>query len=563
MKIKQLILYFLISMFSLGVYAPLLVSADEVEIPVIIIDPGHGGIDGGTTAGIRTEKVYNLILAQYLSEELLQHGGFEVHLTREDNDTYLKYFPRAINIVEYDADLILSMHCNSSEYSYVNGVEAITSLIDRYAAYDLGNLILSKICNATGMKNRGVFTREDTGDSLGVYFWDSEKNWDMPGASHLKKVSDYFSINTWASKFGAPSLIIEHGYLSHSGDRETLDKDENLRRIAQAEAAALIEYYYGHTHTYSSEKVVDFPSNCTMNGTKSYRCTICGIKSETEQLPEAPDAHFLRQIGSMNSTCDKEGFIEYICQISHNLNSGGYGNTVHGHKEILPKKEHSYVTVTETQPKHGKDGARTVSCENCGNTAVIPIPGEAHTYEIVQETPPTCTRTGSKTHQCTVCGDVYSEEIPELGHQSIGTDTCSVCGLPMTGEPDTEPSETDEIPESTACPHQFEVKSHTDPTCEEDGVTVSVCTLCGAEEEKTEAKSGHYFSAEDGICMICGEKNEENTRKNPAGIFKNPLFLVIFLIVIAQAVAFLLISLLHRRKTHKSGRKSHNDIKRK
>ncbi|MBQ2120442.1 MAG: hypothetical protein II197_05745, partial [Peptococcaceae bacterium] len=46
--------------------------------------------------------------------------------------------------------------------------------------------------------------------------------------------SDYFSINTWGSKFGVPSLIVEHGYLSNSGDRALMDQDETLRKIAEA-----------------------------------------------------------------------------------------------------------------------------------------------------------------------------------------------------------------------------------------------------------------------------------------------------------------------------------------
>ena len=221
------------------------VSAETAEKPVIILDPGHGGIDGGTNLGIRNEKTYNLIISQYLREELLAHGGFEVILTREDDDLFQKFYPRAIYIVKHDADLLLSIHCNSSTYDYVNGMEAFVSLIDRYAAYDLSNLLLSKVCEVTGMRNRGIFTREDTGDSLGVYYWDSEKNWDMPGASHLGKVSDYFSILSWASKFGTPSLILEHGYLSNSSDRALMDQDEVLRSIAKAEAEALIEYYYG------------------------------------------------------------------------------------------------------------------------------------------------------------------------------------------------------------------------------------------------------------------------------------------------------------------------------
>lgn len=518
---------FLLAVFLMfHLFLPVIpVSAEEIEKPVIILDPGHGGIDGGTNTGIRTEKVYNLIIAQYLREELMNHGGFEVILTREDNDLYQKFFPRAINIVKYNADLILSIHCNSSTYTYVNGMEAITSLIPKYSADKLGNLILNKVCAATGMRNRGIFTREDTGDSLGVYYWDSDKNWDMPGATHLGQISDYFSINTWACKFGVRSLILEHGYLSNSVDREIMDKDENLRKIAKAEAEALIEYYYGHTHTFTANKVVDFPSNCTMTGTQSYHCTICGIKAGTEPLPAAPDAHFYRQSASMNPTCSKEGFIEYTCQISYNLNAGGYGNTVHTHKEIIPAETHNYVKTGQV--------------------------------------PPTCTSTGETVYTCSVCSHVYSETIPAAGHQALGSDVCKVCGANLTEE--TAPRET-QTPETSSpsvppCTHIFEVKSQIEPSCEETGMVTSVCSLCGAETTEVKQPLGHSYITDnsEGRCSLCGKSGElsSTSPRNLSNLFKNPLFFAAVVFVLIQAILITVIIIINRHRTHKSRRHAH------
>lgn len=51
--------------------------------PIIIIDPGHGGFDGGTSAADGTvEKEINLIISHYISD-YLELLGFNTVLTRE------------------------------------------------------------------------------------------------------------------------------------------------------------------------------------------------------------------------------------------------------------------------------------------------------------------------------------------------------------------------------------------------------------------------------------------------------------------------------------------------
>lgn len=536
------------------------VSSADAEKPIIILDPGHGGVDAGTTSGIRYEKTYNLIIAEHLRDLLLDHGGFEVYMTREDDDSFPKFLPRALLIVEHDADLLLSLHCNSATVDYSNGALAITSVIEPYSAFGLGESILERISDATGLKNKGVETNLDTGDSLGVYYWNSEKNWDMPGASYLKTVSDYYSMNTWSSKFGVPSLIIEHGYLSNPGDRAIIDKDENLLKMAQAEAEALIEYYYGHTHSYTAEKVVDFPSNCSMNGTKSYHCTVCGIKKDTEPLPAEPEAHYFRQSASKLATCTEDGFIEYVCQISYNLNDKGYTTPVHTHSEILPKKEHA--------------------------------------YKVISETPPTCTEEGSTTFSCPLCSNTYTEAVPPLGHTTDENGSCITCGSGSSA--DAPPAETapPETVSAGECVHAFEEISRSAPTCEADGILTSACTLCGEEtEEKTASPLGHDYIVsldtpasceKDGyyrarchrcgneltgtrpatghsydvvseneeeislVCRICGHgTTEQKERRSIRDILTSPLFLVIAGVVLLQAVLLVGFNL-YRRKVHKT-----------
>ncbi|MBP3368008.1 MAG: N-acetylmuramoyl-L-alanine amidase [Clostridia bacterium] len=507
--------------FFIIIIAALTISASaENGKYVIIIDPGHGGIDGGTDEGVLTEKEYNLILAKYLREELSAHPDFEVHLTRE-GDEYLKFLPRALEIVEHNADLLISLHCNSNTYSYVSGCDAFISVVDEFHTADLAGRILDGISSSTPIARGRVQMREDTGDSLGIYYWNAEKKWDMPGASWLGKKSDFYSMCTWPSKFGVSSIIVEHGYLSNPGDRAAIANDANLRAMAKAEADAIISYFTGHEHTYTAEKVIDFPSNCTLSGTKSYRCTYCGAKKDTEALPADPNAHYYRCTAEQKLTCTQSGYAEYVCQISFNLNDKGYPCPVHTYSTTEPAPGHNYVVTENIPATHGSNGKKTTVCQTCGDTITEVITGDAHNYDVIDEKAPTCTGAGSRTSLCSVCGFEKTEILDALGHDfavvredPVGPEvdgciyySCTRCAEEMT----------ETIPH---CEHEYVIES-TDPTCTEDGSVFYVCQKCGYEKTEVIPATGHdHKTLEDtppsctldGIrkveCLTCGDVDD-------------------------------------------------------
>lgn len=583
---------------SAGLALPANAAGEKI---IVVLDAGHGGYDGGTDVGIRTEKEYNLLLTMYVAEILRNNGNFEVILTRTD-DTYLKFLPRALFALENNADVLISLHCNSSDVPEASGALAIISKIEPFSAYTLAGNILDSISAAVGLTRRNVETRADTGDSLGVYYWNTDLQWDMPAASHLGQTSDYFSINTWASKFGVPSIIVEHGYLSNAHDRELLDKDENLRAIAQAEAQAIIDYYTGHTHQFPAYPTVDFPSNCTLTGTQSYRCTVCGMKTGTTSLAPASGTHYWRQTASSAATCTEAGTIEYICQISDNLNSKGYTCEVHTQTVTVEAKGHSYQVIEDTPATHGRDGRYLQKCANCGNTIDEVRPGEPHQYEITSDTEPTCTENGGTTYTCAVCTATYTDVKTAPGHDYEETErkdiygdengyikyVCRTCG-----------DEREEI--LHACEHIYENRTETPATCDTAGKITETCSVCGYVREEILPAPGHemtvimdvlpscdsegYYRAE---CKVCDYKDirsrpalehsynikeetgthvikscirckaeitEEIEHRSLLTIFENPTVAVILTVILIQLIAIPVIVLQHRyhqKKLHET-----------
>jgi N-acetylmuramoyl-L-alanine amidase len=90
---------------------------------MVVIDPGHGGRDVGTSSltGLR-EKDLTLFIAERLGSLLKERLGIDVVLTRTD-DSYVPLETRAAIANEAHADYLISIHGNASSYEDVRGVE--------------------------------------------------------------------------------------------------------------------------------------------------------------------------------------------------------------------------------------------------------------------------------------------------------------------------------------------------------------------------------------------------------------------------------------------------------
>ena len=153
------------------------------EKPMIAIDPGHQSeqIDmsaleengpGSTvmkrkatqgTRGIysgKTEYQLNLEISLRLKTEL-ERRGFQIVLTRKDNNTAISNKERAV--LSNQADVAIRIHANGSEDPSVNGAMAlIGSAENPYVggvyeeSYRLAETILNCYCSASGMQNLGI-----------------------------------------------------------------------------------------------------------------------------------------------------------------------------------------------------------------------------------------------------------------------------------------------------------------------------------------------------------------------------------------------------------------------
>lgn len=126
---------------------------------VIVIDPGHGGVDPGAmgSQGVR-EKEVNLEVAFRL-KELLEEAGARVVMTRID-DRYYSLYERAAIANRVGAALFISIHTNFHPNPNINGVE-IFHYPDRSSSNRWAKLLLEEMTNASGLKPLAVKTNKD------------------------------------------------------------------------------------------------------------------------------------------------------------------------------------------------------------------------------------------------------------------------------------------------------------------------------------------------------------------------------------------------------------------
>jgi N-acetylmuramoyl-L-alanine amidase len=223
--------------------------------PVVVLDPGHGGVDPGTSSvtGI-TEKEVVLTFARTLKAKLDAAGRYEVHLTRDD-DTFLPLRERVAIAQNKGASLFLSIHADyfpdkvdkatgatvytlSEEASdeEARALAAKENFSDALAGVELPTdsdevlaNILIDLAQRETQNRSAVFARSIVGELAGK------------SALHTKKLrSAGFRV---LKAPDIPSVLLELGFLSNPEDEKRLISEAWRNRTADAVAASIDAYF--------------------------------------------------------------------------------------------------------------------------------------------------------------------------------------------------------------------------------------------------------------------------------------------------------------------------------
>ena len=219
---------------------------------IIVIDPGHGGVETGATGptGLR-EKEVTLDLARRVQRRLKRDRNLTVVLTR-DEDRLIGLDERTA-IANYNrADLFLSIHLNASPRSTATGAE--TYFLSNDATDDEARTLAALENGASGVRPEQVDPSSDR--NLDLVLWDLAQNQYLAESSllaervqwHLNSLTGTRNRGVRQAPFrvlmGAtmPAVLVEAGFLSNLDEEERFRSMDYRSRVAEAIEAAVREF---------------------------------------------------------------------------------------------------------------------------------------------------------------------------------------------------------------------------------------------------------------------------------------------------------------------------------
>ncbi len=217
----------------------------------VVLDPGHGGFDGGAEGVSGTnEKDITLAFAQELKARLASEPNFKVVMTR-DSDEFLRLDDRVKVAQDNAADLFISIHADTIRFKGLRGATVYTgseraSDAESQALADRENLADQIGGAASAEESHEVadilfdFVRRETED----YSVHVAK--DLVG--ELGKSVGVINNPHRHARFrvlrapDVPSVLIELGYLSNAEDESSL-RDPLWRAKAVNSIAAAVEKF--------------------------------------------------------------------------------------------------------------------------------------------------------------------------------------------------------------------------------------------------------------------------------------------------------------------------------
>lgn len=192
---------------------------DDVQKKIIVIDPGHGGPDGGASSGDVLEKDLNLSVSLKL-RDIVNASGNSAVMTRETDDVEMsqngKYSKKTDLQHRMDVlnssqgDIFISIHMNKFSDSKYSGAQVFSS-DNGDESKQLGEIIQSSLKNNLDNSN----TRAAKGNERNVYILKNAK---------------------------VPAVLVECGFLSNPDELKLLTEEEYQKKLSEAIYKGIEEY---------------------------------------------------------------------------------------------------------------------------------------------------------------------------------------------------------------------------------------------------------------------------------------------------------------------------------
>lgn len=219
------------------------------KITTVVIDPGHGGKDTGALGAISKEKDLNLTVALLAGDYIKKNlPDVNVIYTRE-RDVFVGLNERAMIANRNNADVFISIHCNSTDSKGASAVGAETFVLGEHK--NAANLQVAK------NENSAILYEEDASEQYGDFDLNSpeayialslfQQEYLNQSLQLAANVQEQFSRRVGRKDRGVqqagflvlwktamPSILIELGFISNAAEERFLASESGQIYMASA-----------------------------------------------------------------------------------------------------------------------------------------------------------------------------------------------------------------------------------------------------------------------------------------------------------------------------------------
>ncbi|MBQ3355260.1 MAG: N-acetylmuramoyl-L-alanine amidase [Bacteroidales bacterium] len=219
------------------------------KITTVVIDPGHGGKDTGALGAISKEKDLNLTVALLAGDYIKKNlPDVNVIYTRE-RDVFVGLNERAMIANRNNADVFISIHCNSTDSKSASVMGAETFVLGEHK--NAANLQVAK------NENSAILYEEDASEQYGDFDLNSpeayialslfQQEYLNQSLQLAANVQEQFSKRVGRKDRGVqqagflvlwktamPSILIELGFISNAAEERFLASESGQIYMASA-----------------------------------------------------------------------------------------------------------------------------------------------------------------------------------------------------------------------------------------------------------------------------------------------------------------------------------------
>ncbi|PLV63273.1 N-acetylmuramoyl-L-alanine amidase AmiA [Erwinia sp. B116] len=220
---------------------------------IVMIDPGHGGIDSGAVGHEGSEEKHVVLeIANHIRQRLSNHPRIEVRLTRE-TDHFIPLGERVEIAHQHGADLFMSVHADGFTSPTANGA-SVFALSNRGASSTMARYLSQKENAADEIGGAQVAAKDHYLQQVlfDLVQTDTIKNSLILGKhvlGQIRPVHHLHSQHTEQAAFAVlkspsiPSVLVETSFITNPAEERLLGTTAFRQKIAAAIADGIVSFF--------------------------------------------------------------------------------------------------------------------------------------------------------------------------------------------------------------------------------------------------------------------------------------------------------------------------------